>query len=633
MNIRTLIFGAAVLCAVSGTWAAAPASEGGSGNKTVSLSYRDYNSPDTYYGTGKTETYNIAAKFLAPDFGNAEVVGAVIDLRADAKVEDVAVWLTRELTIEKVDGKNCNVPDIVSVDAVVKDGRIEVQFPAPVAIADGLYLGYTFTVPQGAVSGADKLPVVTCQGATDHGLYVYTSRTEMSWKNLSAKKNMTASIAAVVRGDVPAVGIKSIVMPEDINAVAMSGVAKVPLQVCGVGADAITDMQFAYTLQSDTNHFEGTATKHFDTPFTPQYGVLSLPIEVEINTAIPIDNYQLTLTAVSVNSQTVASTSAQRPLYAVSHFPTRGVLMENYTGFWCGYCPRGHAAIERMHRLYPEEFIVAEFHKSDPLWAMPESEFPSDGPGYPAADINRTLRIDPYYGQRIDRFGLEEIWLKHRQLFTPVDIAAQASWREGTAVFDLGVNVSTVKDMEHPVRVGWILLTDNMTDPEWSQSNYYWGGPAYDIEEMDVFVNGSGYMHNIRYDNIAIASSPKNATDAMTAVMSRGDGASFSFEISAADIHSIYEECTDMSLVRNASDLKVLVTAEDADTREVLNCCVVPISGISGVATAVADSAIVAEEYYTLTGVRITPSATAVQGPVIKVIRRADGSVQSLKSL
>lgn len=644
MNIRRLILGAAVLCAVSGTWAAAPASYSQYGSawtsapatradgKTIALSYRDYNSADQYYGTGKAETYNIAAKFLTPDFENAEVTGAVIQLHPDAKVEGVSVWLTRELSIQKIDGKNTNVPDIVSVDAVVTDGKIEVTFPAPVAIAQGLYLGYTFTVPQGSLSSADKAPVVTCQGVNEHGLYVYTSRTEMSWKNLSEKKDMIASITAMVQGDMASAAIKSIALMEDVNVVAMSGVASVPVCLQSVGADPISDIEFEYTLHSEAHHFEGKATKHFDTPFAPQYGVMSTPVSVDINAEIPIDNYQLTLKALSVNTQPVEAPAVERPFYAVSHFPKRNVLMENYTGFWCGYCPRGHAAIERMHRLYPEEFIVAEFHKSDPLWAMEESAFPTDGAGYPAADINRVLRIDPYYGQRVDSFGLEEVWLRHRAQFTPVEISAEAQWREGTNVFDLSVDVATVKDMEHQLRVGWILLTDNMSDPSWSQSNYYWGGPSYDIEEMDYFVNGTGYMRNIRYDNIAIASSVKDAMESVTPVLARGESGAFKFEVSAENIHSIYESCPDMSLVRNSADLKVLVTAQDIKTREVLNCCVVRISGISGRTDIAADKTVISEEYYTLTGVRTSKEAIG-QCPLIKLSRYADGQIKAEKYL
>ena len=87
--------------------------------------------------------------------------------------------------------------------------------------------------------------------------------------------------------------------------------------------------------------------------------------------------------------------------------PVNKVLMEDFTGTWCGYCPPVKLAIENARELYPENVSVVATHQNDQFALPQEQELTSAlGPfGLPESRINRTSEwIEPYDLNFIDDF-------------------------------------------------------------------------------------------------------------------------------------------------------------------------------------------------------------------------------------
>tara|TARA_B100000809_G_C15125320_1_gene526009 strand:- start:1033 stop:2085 length:1053 start_codon:yes stop_codon:yes gene_type:complete len=83
--------------------------------------------------------------------------------------------------------------------------------------------------------------------------------------------------------------------------------------------------------------------------------------------------------------------------------PKRKVVIEDYTGTWCGFCPIVTAAIEEAHAL-TEDIAIITIHKTgsgDPdLLSFPQVDELRDAfgvSGYPTGKINRTANwLAPY---------------------------------------------------------------------------------------------------------------------------------------------------------------------------------------------------------------------------------------------
>ena len=79
--------------------------------------------------------------------------------------------------------------------------------------------------------------------------------------------------------------------------------------------------------------------------------------------------------------------------------PVNKVLMEDFTGTWCGYCPPVKLAIEQVRQLYPDNISVVATHQNDQFALPQEQQLTSAlGPfGLPESRINITTEwIDPY---------------------------------------------------------------------------------------------------------------------------------------------------------------------------------------------------------------------------------------------
>ena len=79
--------------------------------------------------------------------------------------------------------------------------------------------------------------------------------------------------------------------------------------------------------------------------------------------------------------------------------PVNKVLMEDFTGTWCGYCPPVKLAIEQVRQLFPDNISVVATHQNDQFALPQEQQLTSAlGPfGLPESRINRTTEwIDPY---------------------------------------------------------------------------------------------------------------------------------------------------------------------------------------------------------------------------------------------
>tara|TARA_A100000164_G_C21864601_1_gene751895 strand:- start:121 stop:1152 length:1032 start_codon:yes stop_codon:yes gene_type:complete len=79
--------------------------------------------------------------------------------------------------------------------------------------------------------------------------------------------------------------------------------------------------------------------------------------------------------------------------------PINKVLIEDFTGTWCGYCPPVKQAIEHARELYADKISVVATHQNDQFALPQEQELTGAlGPfGLPESRINRTTEwVEPY---------------------------------------------------------------------------------------------------------------------------------------------------------------------------------------------------------------------------------------------
>ncbi|WP_187478027.1 Omp28-related outer membrane protein [Amniculibacterium sp. G2-70] len=180
---------------------------------------------------------------------------------------------------------------------------------------------------------------------------------------------------------------------------------------------------------------------------------------------------------------------------------TKNVLIEDYTGTWCGYCPRVSYAIEQVQGVTTKSVAVA-IHRggSDPYNFSAASVLESQIglTGYPTAMLNRTTNWnspEPSYVNQVKNLTGTDANL---------GIAMKPTVNNGNISLD--VKVKFAADMSNLKLVVYLLENDLV----YNQTNYtsYYGGAS----------TITGFDH----DNVLRASFTNILGDAMSGATTSG---------------------------------------------------------------------------------------------------------------
>lgn len=140
--------------------------------------------------------------------------------------------------------------------------------------------------------------------------------------------------------------------------------------------------------------------------------------------------------------------------------PINKVVVEDYTGTWCGYCPPVAHAIYELKEVY-DNIISVGIHNNDELTIDQESDLRSELgiSGFPSARLNRTISwLDPYQISDVNSLLSEE---------NHVAISINSTLENIELGVDLRI-VSNVELVNHKLVI--YLVESNLI---YDQSNYF----------------------------------------------------------------------------------------------------------------------------------------------------------------
>ncbi len=179
----------------------------------------------------------------------------------------------------------------------------------------------------------------------------------------------------------------------------------------------------------------------------------------------------------------------ENPLYGVkvetafspnSKLFERRMVLEEFTGVACGYCPRGYYGIEEFTKKLKEKgledsFIAIAVHNygSDPMSCSAYNAWMNNwAPGAPSGSINR---MEAYYGFDPSLDGLEAAFPIVRRLTKEyVEVSAEFEDEEQTSVIAT-TKMQFAEDMDDAAYGLAYVVIQNELGP-YNQTNYYAGG-------------------------------------------------------------------------------------------------------------------------------------------------------------
>ena len=353
-------------------------------------------------------------------------------------------------------------------------------------------------------------------------------------------------------------------------------------------------LNFEYKLS-----FQGTVIlekKHIMKEPLHRMDVATIEIDVPPHNQLSETELQVEITKVNGEVNRATIPYATIPRVTVTQVPHRRVVVEEYTGMWCQYCPRGIALMENLENKYTDDFIGIAIHSGDPLYCLDYAWNLGKVRGFPTLEMNRSRKLTYYTA--INEFEEE------KAMGADMDIDVSAQWDSNKEKITVTPHVTfRVAPKDGAYAIAYVLTEDGMAKSSWMQNNNFSGNSSLRgiSAELDKFIDLPSVIRNLPNNFTAIAA--KGVYTSATE-----DYIKTPIEIDKTQSFKHVFNISRNTLLQNKSKLKVCALLINLNTKKIENAAKCNITdatstGISSVEEAQTNVVEIAR--YTLEGRRI----------------------------
>ncbi len=231
------------------------------------------------------------------------------------------------------------------------------------------------------------------------------------------------------------------------------------------------------------------------------------------------------------------------------------MVVEEGTGTWCTWCPRGHVAMERMAEDHPDSFIGIAVHNSDPM-ALAEHDDNMNLNGYPGANINRfTRNVDP------GDLSINNITSEAARV-SPMNVTSSTEYNATTRELTVTATATSIIDINNAdIRFSVIMTEDEVTGTgnDYAQVNAYAGGANGVMGGYESLPNPVPASQMVYHDvSRALLGGFFGEEGSFPEVITAGEEVTYSFTYT---IPAIYDD----------AEMQAVVVVLDAVSGEILN--------------------------------------------------------------
>ena len=576
----------------------------------------------TTVGTSTAEIYDCAI-FIPGDHPIAagKAIKAIRFGLTATNAKDAKVWVAASLPATVSANNTLQLVDVA--DEQLGKENIDIQLPSPVTIpAEGVYVGYSFTISKVA-DDTDRYPVL-CTG-TDmlDGLLLKSSTSLPQWSNLNGYGFGSLFLQVLLEGQFA----DNTASPYDFGPVyvALGETASATVSLMNVGITPVSSID--YTISSDG---VTSAEQHADIDKPIGFNTEgAFQVTVSADDVAGEKDKLLNITKVNGLPNANAGVAASFTVYTLSEIIARNVLVEEFTGTGCGWCPRGLVGMDKLRNTFGDRFIgigLHQYNSSDAMYIASASYAPVSFSGAPSCRLDRKDAIDPYYGSKMSNGSILDDFAAEMAIPALAKVSVS-----GTADSDLKkVEAKAVVEPLFDVNgytLEFVVIGDGLkgTGSAWNQANYYYKYTSNELPgDLAIFASGGKFgkssITGWTFNDVALCSSYALGANQVSALgpIACGEKKEVTYKLTMPT----------KTTLRNAiqSDQLFIIAIVVDKNKQIVNAAkqkidVAAPTGIQTVSTADAD----AEDYYTIDGKRLS---APVRG--LNVVRLSDGTTRKI---
>lgn len=566
---------------------------------------------------GQTK-YNIACMVPA-NYAKAKIDSVEFFVLSGCKYDNLTVWATPVKILEENGQQYIDMPEsadkaevkyeipAADVEAVLKKlpenyvGPISIKLPKPLTIgSDGAIVGYSFD------GKSSDTPVVLAGSSREDGGFLFQfeddgKRNFMSFGDIfgqSSTINVGMDVSDCEAND-------ATVQAGSESTTLINTAQQYPFYITNNSAKPINQITYTITIDNEEGEVQ---TLDLNSPIESM-ATASLPLKKSFEDE-GVHTIELKVSKVNGNDNVNKNTSASYSIIALEKSADRVSVVEEQTGTWCGWCPRGHVGLELLNKKLGDKVITLAGHFSgdettvDPMniyqltnnstqaeafadygWVTMQLSSMLGSGGFPGAMFDRLIAADPYVGINTTKgkngtyeFSADALVKTiQEQIPSEADFSMTATWADDKNTdikVDLTATFNYDRFGEFPYGVAFVLSENGMTGKgaTWKQTNYYskllgaQGASDYNNPDMSAWFKGGSYV-STTYDNVVVqawnplgnaAIVDKSKTDIV-----KGEGISFNTTLNVnSDLIQNYDNLTLSALLVNLKSYAVVNAAK-----------------------------------------------------------------------
>jgi thiol-disulfide isomerase/thioredoxin len=282
-------------------------------------------------------------------------------------------------------------------------------------------------------------------------------------------------------------------------------------------------------------------------------------------------NINVTITAVNGTADSDPSNNILSGILhnTLSQQTDKAVVIEEGTGTWCGWCPRGAVAMEHMVNTYPNDFIGVAVHNGDPM-TVTEYDNGAGISGFPGANVDRAL-----LGVSVSQAAFEAYYNDRINMGVPANVGATVTGTGANVTIDASASFYTpifAADFRLAVVISENGVTGTTSD--YDQVNYYSGGGEGQMGGYENLANPVPAADMV-YDHVGVAllGGYNGQAGSVPATITDGTVANYTFNYT-------------VPATSNRANMYAIVLLLDNATGEIVNATEVSIAEGGNVAVA-----------------------------------------------
>lgn len=472
---------------------------------------------------------------------------------------DLTVWIanTRPTSISSAAYKQ------TVAKASLKRGVNEIELTTPFAVENkSVYVGYTFSISGRAY------PVMSNGNDVANSFYYRVNNGD--WNNFYGYGYGKLALQILIESESFPTNCASV---EDFGQqmVVQGNSVSFPITITNKGKNPIKN--FTYTLGSEgSEEVEEHNVSISSLPFNASQS-FSASLSADAETT----KCQKTITITKVNGEPNGSTANVANGFLITlteKLPVTPVI-EEFTGTWCGWCPRGMVGMEKIHEKYGDQVVQIAGHSGDIMECSDYKDvINAYAGGYPSSIIDRGISSDPSYS------SLDYVLSSAFTRTTQGSIQLSASWasaQQKAVAFNTQTKFAYT-DPRGQYAIAYMLVEDGLTGTgsNWAQQNYYNGMSGDPI--MSFWYTAGSPVQGLEFNHVVVAAwGAKNGVDnSVKAKINAGE------VLTRRYTHSI----SGNTMIQDKSKLKAIVLLIDRSTGTIVNAAQ---SDIEDYTTGIAD--------------------------------------------